>query len=87
MPCIIARGRGQERTICTSFGNRSIRRFSPLPWESETRNSVAPADRAPSIAARTSLVMNPRKRSYSKPCGPSWSPVTTPAIPSMSAEM
>ncbi len=38
-----------------------------MPWESATRISVAPAARAPSIAASTSFVMNPRKRSYSKP--------------------
>ena len=87
MPSIIIRGRGHDRTICTSLGNFSISRFSPLPCESEITNSVAPAARAPSIAARTSLVMNARKRSYSKPGGPSWSEVTTPATPSMSAEM
>ena len=86
IPCIIIRGRGQERTICTSLGNFSIRRLSPLPWESETTNSDAPAARAPSIAASASLVMNSRKRWYSKPWGESWSPVTTPAIPSMSTD-
>jgi threonine dehydratase len=31
--------------------------------------------------------MNSRNRWYSKPVGPSWSPLTTPATPSMSAEM
>jgi len=30
-PCIMTSGRGQERTIETSLGNFSIRRFSPLP--------------------------------------------------------
>jgi len=57
-----------------------------LPCESETTNSVAPAARAPSIAARTSLVMKVRNLSYSKLVGPSWSELTTPATPSMSAE-
>ena len=73
--------------MVTSAGNLSMSRLSPLPWESDTTNSVAPAARAPSIAASASLVMKPRKRSYSNPGGPSWSPVTTPAIPSMSTEM
>ena len=58
-----------------------------MPCESETTNSVAPAARAPSIAASVSFVMKARKRSYSKPGGPSWSFVTTPAMPSMSTEM
>lgn len=39
------------------------------------------------MAARTSAVMNSRNRWYSKPVGPSCSPLTTPATPSMSAEM
>ncbi len=87
MPSIIPRGRGQERTIETSSGNFSMRRFWPFPWESLTRNSVAPAARAPRMAARTSSVMNSRNRWYSKPAIPICSPLTTPPMPSMSAEM
>ncbi|OGU33845.1 MAG: hypothetical protein A3K13_04655 [Gemmatimonadetes bacterium RIFCSPLOWO2_12_FULL_68_9] len=87
IPCIIMSGRGQERTTLTSAGSRSINKFSPLPCESLTRISVAPAALAASTAASTSAVMNWRNRSYSKPPGPSWSPVTVPTTPSMSAEM
>jgi hypothetical protein len=87
MPCIIMSGRGNERTIVTSGGNRSMSRFSPLPCESLITNSVAPASRAPCIAANTSAVMISRNFWYSKPAGPNWSDVTTPVTPSMSAEM
>ncbi len=71
IPSIIIKGRGQERTSWMSGGRRSIRRFSPLPCESETTISLAPASRAASIAALTSAVMISRKRPYSNPPGPS----------------
>ena len=58
-----------------------------LPWESATTISPAPAARAAAIAAFASSVISSRKRAYSKPCGESCSPVTTPAMPSMSTEM
>ena len=87
MPCIIPSRRGHERTNVMSLGSRSMRRFSPFPWESATTISVAPAARAASMAALTSFVMNWRKSWYSKPVGPSWSLVTAPTTPSMSAEM
>jgi hypothetical protein len=57
MPSIIMSGRGQDRTTVTSGGRSSSRRFCPLPWESLMRISVAPAARAPRIAASTSCVM------------------------------
>ena len=87
IPSIIPSRRGQDRTSSMSCGRRSMSRFSPLPCESLTRIVVAPACRAASIAAFTSAVMISRKRSYSKPAGPSWSDVTVPTTPSMSAEM
>ena len=42
---------------------------------------------APGIGASASRVMNSRKRAYSKPLGPSCSPVTAPPTPSMSTEI
>jgi hypothetical protein len=49
IPSIMPSGRGKERTIVigTSAGNLSINNDSPLPCESLTTNSVAPASRAP----------------------------------------
>ena len=73
--------------VAKRIGNFSISKFSPLPCESLTTISVAPAAKAASIAEFTSCVMNSRNRWYSNPCGLSWSPVTTPVIPSMSAEI
>ena len=87
IPSIIISGRGQERIMVISSGKRSRSRFCPLPWESLTRISVAPAALAPSIAARTSAVMNSLNREYSNPSGPSCSGVTAPATPSRSAEI
>src|SRR5688572_18317857 len=87
MPCTIANGRGQARTSVIFFGSFSIRRFWPLPCESATTISVAPAANAASIAVFTSWVINSRNRWYSKPCGDSCSPVTTPTTPSMSADI
>ncbi len=71
----------------TSFGNSSIKRLSPLPCESLTTTSVAPAAWAPRTAATASSVMKRRNRSYSKPLGSNWSAVTTPATPSISTEI
>ncbi len=70
-PAIIVNGRGHERTMRMSGGNCSISRFSPLPWESATTISVAPASFAAVTAAIASRVMNSRKRPYSNPVGPS----------------
>ncbi len=87
MPCIMVRGRGQLRTSCTLSGSLSIFRLSPLPWESLITISVAPASCAASQAATTVSVIQSRARSYSKPSGLVWSRVTTPTMPSISAEM
>src|SRR5438045_5085691 len=64
MPCIIISGRGQERMIVTSEGNFSMSRLSPLPCESLTTICVAPASRAPAIAASASPVMNSRSEEH-----------------------
>ena len=87
IPCIMPSGLGHERTNCISSGRFSIRRFSPLPCESLTKISVAPASFAASIAEFTSFVKNVLNREYSNPLGPNWSPVTAPTTPSISADM
>ena len=87
MPSIIINGRGEPRIIVTPAGNRSMSKFCMLPCASATTNSVAPASRAPAMAANASAVMYSRNFAYSKPVGLSCSDVTTPPMPSMSTEM
>ena len=87
IPSIIMSGRGDPRTIVMPAGNRSIKRFCMLPCASATTNSVAPASRAPAMAANASAVIYSRNLAYSKPDGLSCSDVTTPPMPSMSTEM
>src|SRR5947209_287359 len=59
----------------------------PAQWPSETTNSWAPASSAPSMAALTSAVISRQEAGYSGSPGLVWRWWTTPATPSMSAEM
>src|SRR5215211_9411607 len=87
MPCIIDSGRGCERTTWISGRSRSRRRLWPWPWLSATTTSIAPASNAASAAAATLSVIQRRADCHSMPSGNWCSRETTPAIPSMSAEM
>jgi hypothetical protein len=85
-PATIPSFRGHERITRTSAGNCSMSRFSPVPWESATTTSVAPAAlaaRRPPAPARHELA----EAAVLEPGGESWSAVTVPATPSMSTEM
>src|SRR6478672_929648 len=66
-------------------------RFRMSQWLSLTHTDVAPAARAPSMAALASPVMSRHERAYSAACrgsvGSVWSSWATPATPSMSTEM
>ncbi len=61
--------------------------FRMEPWESLTTTSVAPAKKAPWIAALTSWAIHLRADPYSGVPGDVWSAWTTPQIPSISTEM
>ena len=62
IPCIISSGRGKPRTMRTSSGSLSMRTLWPLPCESQTTISAAPASRMPAMAAFTSPVIHSRAR-------------------------
>jgi hypothetical protein len=87
MPCIIISGLGHDRTMVTFLGKFLYQQALTISVRIADDDLGRPAGKGGFDRAFTSCVINSRKRPYSNPCGLNWSPVTTPTIPSMSAEM
>ena len=79
--------RGLPRIACARASSASAGMLLKEPCESFTQTSVAPASKAPAIAAFASAVISAQARSYSGLPGRHCSERNTPATPSMSVEI